>query len=171
MHTHTHTGHICKAFLHCPASYGCQDWLLVQIYSHWLHLFDFSPPLRALDDLVTPHFSGTTALLSNYQTEQFWLQLTGCSIWKITLPFLSVHYWNGRQLWFLLVIMLIILIMLTILRYCNSRVSVYDGAGRHLHDLEGDWTVVHSLALYEQVRKYMWGCQLHYFLILMTWSN
>jgi peptidylamidoglycolate lyase len=34
--------------------------------------------------------------------------------------------------------------------YCNSRVSVYDGAGRHLHDLEGDWTVVHSLALYEQ---------------------
>merc|ERR1711934_738472 len=34
--------------------------------------------------------------------------------------------------------------------YCNSRVSVYDGAGRHLHDLEGDWAVVHSLALYEQ---------------------
>merc|ERR1712083_469067 len=34
--------------------------------------------------------------------------------------------------------------------YCNSRVSVFDGAGRHLHDLEGDWTVVHSLALYEQ---------------------
>merc|ERR1711934_346973 len=34
--------------------------------------------------------------------------------------------------------------------YCNSRVSVYDGTGRHLHDIEGDWTVVHSLALYEQ---------------------
>ena len=127
--------------------------------------------LTALDDLVTPHFSGTIALLSNYQTEQFWLQLTGCSIWKITLPFLSVHYWNGRKLWFLLVIMVIMLLTMTILRYCNSRVSVYDGAGRHLHDLEGDWTVVHSLALYEQVRKYMWGCQLHYFLILMTWSN
>ena len=46
---------------------------------------------------------------------------------------------------------LIMLITLTILRYCNSRVSVYDGAGRHLHDLEGDWTVVHSLALYEQI--------------------
>ena len=45
------------------------------------------------------------------------------------------------------------LLTMTILRYCNSRVSVYDGAGRHLHDLEGDWTVVHSLALYEQVRK------------------
>jgi len=34
--------------------------------------------------------------------------------------------------------------------YCNSRVSVFDGTGRHLHDIEGDWTVVHSLALYEQ---------------------
>ena len=51
-----------------------------------------------------------------------------------------------------LLIILIRMIMMTILiRYCNSRVSVYDGAGRHLHDLEGDWTVVHSLALYEQV--------------------
>ena len=40
---------------------------------------------------------------------------------------------------------------MTIFRYCNSRVSVYDGTGRHLHDIEGDWTVVHSLALYEQV--------------------
>merc|ERR1712241_1070397 len=34
--------------------------------------------------------------------------------------------------------------------YCNSRVSVYDEAGRHMHDINGDWTVVHSLALYEQ---------------------
>ena len=40
---------------------------------------------------------------------------------------------------------------MTIFRYCNSRVSVFDGTGRHLHDIEGDWTVVHSLALYEQV--------------------
>jgi len=34
--------------------------------------------------------------------------------------------------------------------YCNSRVAVFDSAGTHLHDLEGDWTVVHSLALFEQ---------------------
>jgi len=34
--------------------------------------------------------------------------------------------------------------------YCNSRVAVYDGSGRFLHDIIGDWTVVHSLALYEQ---------------------
>ena len=40
-----------------------------------------------------------------------------------------------------------------LLRYCNSRVSVYDEAGRHMHDINGDWTVVHSLALYEQVRS------------------
>ena len=41
----------------------------------------------------------------------------------------------------------------SMLRYCNSRVSVYDEAGRHMHDINGDWTVVHSLALYEQVRS------------------
>ena len=41
----------------------------------------------------------------------------------------------------------------SLLRYCNSRVSVYDEAGRHMHDINGDWTVVHSLALYEQVRS------------------
>jgi len=34
--------------------------------------------------------------------------------------------------------------------YCNSRVSVFDSDGRHLHDIEGDWQIVHSLALYEQ---------------------
>ena len=41
----------------------------------------------------------------------------------------------------------------SLFRYCNSRVSVYDEAGRHMHDINGDWTVVHSLALYEQVRS------------------
>ena len=41
----------------------------------------------------------------------------------------------------------------SLLRYCNSRVAVYDEAGRHMHDINGDWTVVHSLALYEQVRS------------------
>jgi peptidylamidoglycolate lyase len=34
--------------------------------------------------------------------------------------------------------------------YCNSRVAVFDSAGKHLHDLAGDWTVVHSIVLYEQ---------------------
>lgn len=34
--------------------------------------------------------------------------------------------------------------------YCNRRVSVHDGAGKHLYDLTGDWSVVHSLALFEQ---------------------
>ena len=29
--------------------------------------------------------------------------------------------------------------------------SITKVKGRHLHDLEGDWTVFHSLALYEQV--------------------
>merc|ERR1712059_126201 len=33
---------------------------------------------------------------------------------------------------------------------CNSRVAVFDSSGRHLHNLEGDWNVVHSLVLYEQ---------------------
>jgi len=34
--------------------------------------------------------------------------------------------------------------------YCNSRVAVFDSVGRHLHDLEGDWNVVHGIVLYEQ---------------------
>ena len=34
-------------------------------------------------------------------------------------------------------------------RYCNSRVAVFSPAGHHLHDITGDWSVVHSLVLYE----------------------
>ena len=34
-------------------------------------------------------------------------------------------------------------------RYCNSRVAVFSPTGQHLHDITGDWTVVHSLVLYE----------------------
>jgi len=33
--------------------------------------------------------------------------------------------------------------------YCNSRVSVFSPEGKHLHDIKGDWNVVHSLVLYE----------------------
>jgi len=34
--------------------------------------------------------------------------------------------------------------------YCNSRVAVFDSAGKHLYNLGGDWNVVHSLVLYEE---------------------
>ena len=34
-------------------------------------------------------------------------------------------------------------------RYCNSRVAVFSPEGKHLHDMRGDWKVVHSLVLYE----------------------
>jgi len=34
--------------------------------------------------------------------------------------------------------------------YCNSRVAVYDKNGKHLHDIRGDWSVVHSVVLYQQ---------------------
>ena len=37
----------------------------------------------------------------------------------------------------------------TPLRYCNSRVAVFSPEGKHLHDIRGDWNVVHSLVLYE----------------------
>lgn len=33
--------------------------------------------------------------------------------------------------------------------YCNSRVAVFSPDGQHLHDITGDWKVVHSLVLYE----------------------
>jgi len=33
--------------------------------------------------------------------------------------------------------------------YCNSRVAVFSPTGKHLHDIKGDWSVVHSLALFE----------------------
>ena len=34
-------------------------------------------------------------------------------------------------------------------RYCNKRVAVFSPDGKHLHDIKGDWTVLHSLVLYE----------------------
>jgi len=34
--------------------------------------------------------------------------------------------------------------------YCNKRVAVFDREGRHEHDIERDWAVVHSIVLYEQ---------------------
>lgn len=34
--------------------------------------------------------------------------------------------------------------------YCNKRVAVFDHDGQHEDDIEGDWTVVHSIVLYEQ---------------------
>ena len=36
-----------------------------------------------------------------------------------------------------------------LLRYCNSRVAVFSPSGQHLHDITGDWSVVHSIVLYE----------------------
>jgi len=33
--------------------------------------------------------------------------------------------------------------------YCNNRVAVFTAAGQHLHDIRGEWTVVHSIVLYE----------------------
>jgi len=33
--------------------------------------------------------------------------------------------------------------------YCNSRVAVFSASGDHLHDIRGDWSVVHSIVLYE----------------------
>jgi len=33
--------------------------------------------------------------------------------------------------------------------YCNSRVAVFSPDGQHLHDIKGEWTVVHSIVLYE----------------------
>ena len=33
--------------------------------------------------------------------------------------------------------------------YCNNRVAVFSAAGQHLHDIRGEWTVVHSIVLYE----------------------
>jgi len=34
--------------------------------------------------------------------------------------------------------------------YCNSRVAVFDKTGKHLHDIKGKWSVVHSIVLFEQ---------------------
>ena len=34
-------------------------------------------------------------------------------------------------------------------RYCNKRVAVFSPDGKHLHDIQGDWTVVHAIVLYE----------------------
>jgi len=34
--------------------------------------------------------------------------------------------------------------------YCNNRVAVFDAAGNHLHDIRGNWIVVHSVVLFEQ---------------------
>lgn len=34
--------------------------------------------------------------------------------------------------------------------YCNNRVAVYDATGKHMHDIQGNWNVVHSIVLFEQ---------------------
>jgi len=34
--------------------------------------------------------------------------------------------------------------------YCNNRVAVYDPKGKHIHDIQGNWNVVHSVVLFEQ---------------------
>ena len=34
-------------------------------------------------------------------------------------------------------------------RYCNNRVAVFSPKGQHLHDIRGNWNVVHSIVLYE----------------------
>lgn len=34
-------------------------------------------------------------------------------------------------------------------RYCNKRVAVFSPDGKHLHDIQGDWTVAHAVVLYE----------------------
>ena len=36
-----------------------------------------------------------------------------------------------------------------LLRYCNNRVAVFDKTGKHKHDIRGDWSVVHSVVLFE----------------------
>jgi len=33
--------------------------------------------------------------------------------------------------------------------YCNNRVALFDAAGNHLHDIRGNWVVVHSIVLFE----------------------
>jgi len=33
--------------------------------------------------------------------------------------------------------------------YCNNRVAVFDKTGKHKHDIRGDWSVVHSVVLFE----------------------
>ena len=45
--------------------------------------------------------------------------------------------------------MIMIMIMILFSRYCNSRVAVFSPSGQHLHDITGDWNVVHSIVLYE----------------------
>ena len=45
--------------------------------------------------------------------------------------------------------MIMIMIMILSSRYCNSRVAVFSPTGQHLHDITGDWNVVHSIVLYE----------------------
>jgi len=34
--------------------------------------------------------------------------------------------------------------------YCNNRVAVYDKDGKHMHDIRGNWIVVHSIVLHEK---------------------
>jgi len=33
--------------------------------------------------------------------------------------------------------------------YCNSRIVVFSPTGKYLHDIKGDWKVVHSVVLFE----------------------
>lgn len=33
--------------------------------------------------------------------------------------------------------------------YCNKRVAVFSPNGKHLHDIQGDWTIIHAVVLYE----------------------
>ena len=46
-----------------------------------------------------------------------------------------------------------IYIIYILFRYCNQRIVVFDIKGRYLTEIKGDWTIVHSIVLFEEEVK------------------